>query len=836
MLRVRAFGPLLFLSVVVSSAQTNVIVPLRSLWRYSDVNSSLPSSWKQPGFNDTGWGLGQSPLGFGQSGVSLLQNGIMTAYFRKKFTLPSAPESWLTLRVRRDDGVIVYLNGVEVLRNNMPAGPVNHYTAALQAVDPTGFVVTNMGASLLLPGENLLAAEVHQHRIDSPDLFFDLEVFGTNGGPRLFITSPANNVAVRTGTDLAINALAEPVSEMASVEFFQNDQSLGADAEAPFGIVWTGVPAGNHLVRVVATTRDGFVFGSAPIQIQVADNFAPSGFLTSPPGNATVSLGDITLEASASDPDGVVTLVEFFANGVKVGEDASAPYSVVWTNATIGNHAIMARITDDSGLTVETAGVTLHVRLAGGVPRGPYLQSGTPNSIIVKWRTEVDSDSHVRYGVTPGNLNRSTLVSGTRTEHAVQLTDLSPNTRYYYSIGSSTLTYASGPTLFFVTSPAGPKPTRVWVIGDSGTATPDAARVYDAYLQYTGERYTDMWLMLGDNAYGTGTDAEYQRAMFDMYPALLAQTVVWPTIGNHDATPAYFDIFSLPRNGEAGGVPSGVENYYSFNYSDIHFICLGGYYSSSLHSNGPMCTWLKADLEANTSKWTIAYWHQPPYSKGSHDSDAEGDLIAMRENAVPILESYGVDVVLGGHSHSYERSFLMRGHYGSSWDLDRASMLLDPGSGRVGDTGAYIKRTTGPKAHHGTVYIVAGTSGHATFGSMDHPVMFVSYLRMGSLILDIDGDTLEGTFLRLDGAIDDYFTLTKREAEVRIESIRREAGRCILSWSSVTDRNYQIEFSSSLGAAWTKVYGPIKATGWVTSAEHAPAEAASGFYRVVQLD
>src|SRR5688500_15666623 len=133
MLRVRAFGPLLLLSVVVASAQTNVILPLRSLWRYSDANSSLASSWKQPGFNDTGWGLGQGPLGFGQPGVSLLQNGIMTAYFRKKFTLPRAPESWLTLRVRRDDGVIVYLNGVEVLRNNMPPGPVNHYTAALQA-------------------------------------------------------------------------------------------------------------------------------------------------------------------------------------------------------------------------------------------------------------------------------------------------------------------------------------------------------------------------------------------------------------------------------------------------------------------------------------------------------------------------------------------------------------------------------------------------------------------------------------------------------------------------------------------------------------------------------
>ncbi len=64
-----------------------------------------------------------------------------------------------------------------------------------------------------------------------------------------------------------------------------------------------------------------------------------------------------------------------------------------------------------------------------------------------------------------------------------------------------------------------------------------------------------------------------------------------------------------------------------------------------------MCNWLRADLAATAQEWIIAYWHHPPYTKGSHDSDAEGDLVEVRENIVPILEDFGVDLVLCGHSH-----------------------------------------------------------------------------------------------------------------------------------------------------------------------------------------
>ena len=67
-----------------------------------------------------------------------------------------------------------------------------------------------------------------------------------------------------------------------------------------------------------------------------------------------------------------------------------------------------------------------------------------------------------------------------------------------------------------------------------------------------------------------------------------------------------------------------------------------------------------------TRDWIVAYWHHPPYSKGTHDSDLEIELIEMRTHVLPVLEDHGVAVVFGGHSHSYERSYLIDGHYGSS--------------------------------------------------------------------------------------------------------------------------------------------------------------------------
>ena len=83
-----------------------------------------------------------------------------------------------------------------------------------------------------------------------------------------------------------------------------------------------------------------------------------------------------------------------------------------------------------------------------------------------------------------------------------------------------------------------------------------------------------------------------------------------------------------------------------------------------------MYNWLENDLLNTTQDWIVAFWHHPPYSKGSHNSDSESYLIDMRENFLPLLEENGVDLVLSGHSHSYERSYFLNGHYGNSNSFD----------------------------------------------------------------------------------------------------------------------------------------------------------------------
>ena len=273
--------------------------------------------------------------------------------------------------------------------------------------------------------------------------------------------------------------------------------------------------------------------------------------------------------------------------------------------------------------------------------------------------------------------------------------------------------------------------------------------------------------MLGDNAYPQGTDEQYQVAVFETYPEVLRQSVLWPSFGNHDGfaadsatqTGPYYDIFSLPTAGEAGGLPSGTEAYYSFDHGNLHFVVLDSH-ESDRKPGGAMLTWMAADLATTTADWVIAYWHHSPYTKGSHNSDTEIQLIEMRDHALPILEDLGVDLVLSGHSHSYERSFLLDSHYGTS-DTLSPTMILDDGDGSPVGDGDYRKPSSGQAPHEGAVYTVAGSASRLGGGTLDHPAMFSSQGRLGSLVLDIDGETLLGRFVDVDGLVMDRFRLIK---------------------------------------------------------------------------
>jgi hypothetical protein len=348
----------------------------------------------------------------------------------------------------------------------------------------------------------------------------------------------------------------------------------------------------------------------------------------------------------------------------------------------------------------------------------------------------------------------------------------------HFAIGATNVTFTgTDSNTFFVTHPmiGSRKPTRVWVVGDPGTRKPEEKRVRDAYYKWTADRHTDLWLMLGDNAYSSGKDDEYQGGVFQVFDAMLRKSVLWPCLGNHDAGSAnsptqsgiYYDIFTLPTQGQAGGVLSGTEAYYSWDYANVHFVCLDSS-DSDWSENGMMVRWLRTDLALNQQDWLVAFCHHPPYTKGTHDSDKDKDsdtrMRKMREVVLPMLEEHGLDLMLCGHSHAYERSFLLDGLYKSSTNIVERVNFISVKDGRPDGTGWYAKPSRGPAPHEGAVYVVAGSSGQVgqtSGGGLQHPAMCLSLNVLGSLVLDFDGLRMDATFIDDKAVVRDYFTIMK---------------------------------------------------------------------------
>lgn len=425
--------------------------------------------------------------------------------------------------------------------------------------------------------------------------------------------------------------------------------------------------------------------------------------------------------------------------------------------------------------------------------RAPYIQQTTPASVKIRWATAVPATSVVRYASSVDDLRRGKYQEQVDTaltqEHNVQLTGLVPDTRYFYSVGTETEVLAGVHTQYFFTthpeSANAQENTRVWVLGDSGDYNVHSKAVKNAFLAQAArdDIAADVWLMLGDNAYYDGTLQQFDRGLFDLFPDVLRNLALWSALGNHDADAghtAYYDLFSFPRHGQAGGVQSETEAYYSFDYRNIHFVSLD---SVAHNESEAMQQWLIRDLlhakQNRKTQWTIVFFHHAPYSKGTHDSDDPQEwqdrMRKMRWNFLPILDEQGVDLVLAGHSHVYERSYLLQGHYGQSSELDAEHMILDSTSGDPARQGAYKKHADKNKPNSGIVYVVAGSAAKKVGGhyyGLKHPVM-VSLTQTqgeplngfdlyGSLMLDIQGNRVTGRFIDETGAIKDSFQLQKQ--------------------------------------------------------------------------
>lgn len=419
---------------------------------------------------------------------------------------------------------------------------------------------------------------------------------------------------------------------------------------------------------------------------------------------------------------------------------------------------------------------------------GPYLQRGGSTSMDVCWRTDLATDSKLKFGTSKFNLNQNVNNGTSELQHRIALGGLNPNTQYFYQVSNSAGTFNTD-TFFFYTAPLinSNQKVRILVTGDCGTAMITQQKTKEALMNYIQNKYINCWLLLGDNAYYSGTDAEYTAKFFLPYQNnfVMQKTCLYPATGNHDygdnafnaenKTIAYFDHFYLPAGGELGGTASGTEAYYSFNYGNIHFVSIDSYGTENslrvYDTLSPQYLWLKQDLQMNNSMWTLVYFHHPPFTMGSHNSDLEGELVNMRKYVTPLFEKNKVDLVLSGHSHNYERSWLMKGHQGYELEYNKNIHAKDTSSARYDgsfNSCPYIKDSTGNK---GVVYAVCGSAGWigATQSTYPHNAMYYSNSLKGMAgVIETDGNRLDAKFIGEDSLIHDQFTIFKNIKKNRL--------------------------------------------------------------------
>lgn len=409
------------------------------------------------------------------------------------------------------------------------------------------------------------------------------------------------------------------------------------------------------------------------------------------------------------------------------------------------------------------------------VTRGPYLQVATPTSVVVRWRTDQLTTGRVWFGPSAGQLTANIQETEPTFEHSLTIQGLQPATTYAYAIGYGDTRLASGPDYYLKTAvPAGDtRPVRFWVLGDFGSGNDNQKNVYQAFRNATATHPADLWIWLGDNAYSHGLEQEYQDWVFDIYPPSLRNLPLFITPGNHDYAQShtnpnipYYNLFSFPTKGESGGIASGSKSYFAADYGNVHLVSLDSQGNQAdgfrlYDTTSVQVQWLKRDLAANKLPWKIVVFHHPPYSKGGHNSDTEEQMKLIRENLTPILERYGVDLVLCGHSHGYERTYRLKGLRGLANTFDKTKHVAESTTGRYdGSLNSCPILTKG----EGVVYIVNGSGGQIGGQSPDFPHPGTVYNNVtlgGSMILDVRDNRLDAQLVMADGSVPDRFTILK---------------------------------------------------------------------------
>ena len=368
-------------------------------------------------------------------------------------------------------------------------------------------------------------------------------------------------------------------------------------------------------------------------------------------------------------------------------------------------------------------------RVEAGTPRdilfGPYVNNVDQHSAKVLWVTAAEMDSAVHLLASPGGaadasgveVRESAIEGRPEVLHTAALTGLSPGVAYQYVVSCRRDSVRGR----FQTAPGteSRQAVRFVVYGDTRSHPDRHRQVAEAIKR---ELPLGFVLHVGDLVKdGTRWD-DWRRDFFDPTWDLFSQTALWPVRGNHEKHAVlYRELFDLP----------GKEFYYSFDFGNLHIVVLDCYSHEDLaDGRGPdrnlagpeMLRWLKADLASSKAEWTVVGYHVPTFNIGGHGSTWG------RDDVLPILEQHGVDVVVCGHSHLYERF-----------------------------------KPIGPKGGKPIIHVVTGGGGATLRRTLPSPILAVAASKPHYCLFTVEGKRLTMQAKTPGGKVIDAFELVKSD-------------------------------------------------------------------------
>jgi len=645
------------LLLVATAGQTlaaqDTLVAAGSVWKYLDDGSDQGTAWYRPDFNDSGWASGPAELGYGDGDEATVvsfgpspNNKYVTTYFRHSFSVPDASiYQKVTLNVKRDDGVVVYLNGKEVFRDNMPTGIITYVTPAASAVEDNSFHSTTIDASNLVSGANVLAVEIHQHGGPSSDISFDLSLeASTEPVPQEQILVAAGSVwkYLDDGSDQG-TAWYKPdfndsgwMSGPAELGYGDGDEatvvSFGPNPNNKyittyFRHIFSVFDPSKHQNLILRILRDD----GAVVYLNGAEVFRTN----MPEGMITYTTWALSPVGGPAEDELIETTID-------------AAYLVAGTNLLAvevhQNQPNSSDISFDLTLVVTTDGIGPVVT---GVRKGPYLiYPGDNTKMQVLWQLKSPESHTLRWGQDPNYSEGSAtpeMYGDNQYEHTI--TGLTPGAKYYYEVKDV------GVGSFLAAPPGDAMDVKFLVYGDCRSNPPihDAVNAgmiatytidpaYQTFTMLTGD-----WVNRGDSE-SDWTEQFFNRSWLNTIQ-MQANLPINGCIGNHEDSGRVFNKY-WPYPYESGG-----RYYWSFDYGPAHIVVLD--LKTEREGLGEaQRAWLEADLAASTKEWKFLQFHAPVYSAGGVGGGHPNNMIEQAY-IQSLCEMYGVSMVFCGHNHYY---------------------------------------------------------------------------------------------------------------------------------------------------------------------------------------